>query len=261
MPSHTHLTASSVQPNSSPTAIKPTTDVRVGRIAYFVTLAVCGCAVDLWTKSVTFAWLGSPLETTDNTWWLFEPYVGVQTSLNPGALFGLGQGYSHLFAALSVLAGIAIGAFAGAATGVLIYIADDAQLRDLTFWGLGSLAGATWTKIAATAPIILIAFAASPFLARGLNALALGESAAHHMGISVQRMKNITIVVVAAATGASVAAAGAIGFVGIVVPHLLRLAIFTTCSPGGARPAVLRGPRPIPASSKRRRGARPPPRS
>ena len=97
-----------MQPNSSPTAIKPTTDVRVGRIAYFVTLAVCGCAVDLWTKSVTFAWLGSPLETTDNTWWLFEPYVGVQTSLNPGALFGLGQGYSHLFAALSVLAGIAI---------------------------------------------------------------------------------------------------------------------------------------------------------
>ena len=124
-----------------------------------------------------------------------------------------------------LLAGIAIGAFAGAATGVLIYIADDAQLRDLTFWGLGSLAGATWTKVAATAPIILIAFAASPFLARGLNALALGESAAHHMGISVQRMKNITIVVVAAATGASVAAAGAIGFVGIVVPHLLRLAI------------------------------------
>ncbi|WP_112810638.1 FecCD family ABC transporter permease [Ensifer sp.] len=124
-----------------------------------------------------------------------------------------------------LLAGIALGALAGAFTGVLIFMADDKQLRDVTFWGLGSLAGANWTKIAAAAPIILLSLAVTPFLARGLNAITLGEAAAFHMGIPVQRMKNIAIVSVAAATGASVAVSGGIGFVGIVVPHLLRLVI------------------------------------
>jgi iron complex transport system permease protein len=127
--------------------------------------------------------------------------------------------------ATMLLAGIALGAMAGAFSGVLVYLADDNQLRDLTFWGLGSLAGATWTKILAAGPIIVLALVASPFLARGLNALALGEGAAHHLGVPVQRLKNTAIVTVAAATGASVAVSGGIGFVGIVVPHLLRLSI------------------------------------
>lgn len=126
--------------------------------------------------------------------------------------------------ATMLLAGIALGALAGAASGVLVYIADDAQLRDLTFWGLGSLAGATWAKVAAAGPIIVAALLAAPFLARGLNGLALGEAAAHHMGIPVQTVKNAAILSVAAATGAAVAVSGGIGFVGIVVPHLLRLA-------------------------------------
>ncbi|MEM8555681.1 MAG: iron ABC transporter permease [Pseudomonadota bacterium] len=123
-----------------------------------------------------------------------------------------------------LLAGIALGALAGAASGVLVYIADDQQLRDLTFWGLGSLAGATWTKVMAAAPIIILALLASPFLARGLNGLALGEAAAHHMGVDVQPLKRMAVLSVAAATGAAVAVAGGIGFIGIVVPHLLRLA-------------------------------------
>jgi len=127
--------------------------------------------------------------------------------------------------ATMLLAGIALGAMAGAFSGIMVYLADDRQLRDLTFWGLGSLAGATWTKIASAGPIIVLALIVSPFLARGLNALALGEAAAHHLGISVQRFKNVAIVSVAAATGASVAVSGGIGFVGIVVPHLLRLLI------------------------------------
>ncbi len=127
--------------------------------------------------------------------------------------------------ATMLLAGIALGALAGAVTGVLIFMADDKQLRDLTFWGLGSLAGANWTKILAAGPIILLSLAVVPFLARGLNALTLGEAAAFHMGIPVQRLKNIAIVSVAAATGASVAVSGGIGFVGIVVPHVLRLII------------------------------------
>nr|WP_254799558.1 iron ABC transporter permease [Falsochrobactrum sp. TDYN1] len=127
--------------------------------------------------------------------------------------------------ATMLLAGIALGALTGAATGALVYISDDRQLRDLTFWGLGSLAGATWTKIGTAGPIIMVVLIATPFLARGLNALALGEAAAGHLGIPVQRIKNVAIVTVAAATGATVAVSGGIGFIGIVVPHMLRLSI------------------------------------
>lgn len=127
--------------------------------------------------------------------------------------------------ATMLLAGIALGAMAGAFSGLLVFMADDRQLRDLTFWGLGSLAGATWTKIAAAGPIIILVLVVTPFMARSLNAMALGEATAYHLGISVQRFKYIAIVSVAAATGASVAVSGGIGFVGIVVPHLLRLLI------------------------------------
>ncbi|MGN6306441.1 MAG: FecCD family ABC transporter permease [Mesorhizobium sp.] len=127
--------------------------------------------------------------------------------------------------ATMLLAGIALAALAMALTGVLIYMADDRQLRDLTFWQLGSLAGATWQKIGTAGPVIVAALAATPFLARGLNALALGEATAGHLGIPVQRLKYVAIVSVSAAVGAAVAVSGGIGFVGIVVPHLLRLAI------------------------------------
>ncbi|CUH88904.1 Hemin transport system permease protein HmuU [Phaeobacter sp. CECT 5382] len=126
--------------------------------------------------------------------------------------------------ATMLLAGIALGALSGATSGILVYIADDTQLRDLTFWGMGSLAGATWVKVLTALPIIGLALATAPFLARGLNALALGEAAAGHTGIAVQRVKNIAILAVAGATGAAVAVSGGIGFIGIVVPHLLRLA-------------------------------------
>lgn len=127
--------------------------------------------------------------------------------------------------ATMLLAGIALGALAMAFTGLLVFMADDRQLRDLTFWNLGSLAGATWSKIAASGPIICAAIACAPFLARGLNALTLGEATASHLGIPVQLFKRVAIVAVAASTGASVAVSGGIGFVGIVVPHLLRLMI------------------------------------
>jgi iron complex transport system permease protein len=127
--------------------------------------------------------------------------------------------------ATMLLAGIALGALAMALTGILVFVADDRQLRDLTFWQLGSLAGATWQKITLVAPVIVLALLATPFLARGLNALALGEAAAGHLGIPIQRLKYVAIVAVSAAVGASVAVSGGIGFVGIVVPHLLRLLI------------------------------------
>ena len=125
--------------------------------------------------------------------------------------------------AMMLLAGIALAALAGAFSGMMIFIADDAQLRDLTFWGLGSLGGATWPKVATAYVIMTPALICALFLTRGLNGLALGEAGAFHIGIPVQRVKILAILCVGAATGAAVAVSGGIGFVGIVVPHLLRL--------------------------------------
>lgn len=125
--------------------------------------------------------------------------------------------------AIMLLAGIALAAFSGALTGLLVFVSDDRQLRDLTFWSLGSLGGASWTKLSTVAPIILPLLLLMPFLARGLNGLMLGEAEAYHLGIPVQRIKAMAILLVALAVGASVASAGLIGFVGIVVPHLVRL--------------------------------------
>lgn len=139
-------------------------------------------------------------------------------------LYRVSTQHGQTSVATMLLAGIAIGALTGALSGILIYMADDSQLRDLTFWGMGSLAGATWAKVFAAAPLILLALIAAPFLARGLNGLALGEAAAAHIGVPVQRLKRIAILTVAGATGTAVAVSGGIGFVGIVVPHLLRLA-------------------------------------
>lgn len=131
------------------------------------------------------------------------------------------DGQTHV--ATMLLAGIALGALAGAATGVLVYMADDRQLRDLTFWGMGSLAGATWARVAVAASLILPLVLAAPQLAPGLNAMAMGEAQAGHVGLRVQRLKRWAMLGTAAGAGISVALAGGIGFVGIVVPHLLRL--------------------------------------
>ena len=106
-----------------------------------------------------------------------------------------------------------------------LHLAMTAQLRDLTFWSLGSLGGASWTKLSAVAPIILPMLLLMPLLARGLNGLMLGEAEAYHLGIPVQRIKALAILFVALAVGASVASAGLVGFVGIVVPHLIRLSV------------------------------------
>lgn len=121
-----------------------------------------------------------------------------------------------------LLAGIALAALAGAATGILVYMADDRQLRDLTFWSMGSLAGASWIKIGLATALIAPVLVLAPMLGRGLNALALGEAAAVHMGTDVERLKRVTVIAVAAAAGAAVAVSGGIGFIGIIAPHLVR---------------------------------------
>lgn len=122
-----------------------------------------------------------------------------------------------------LFAGLALGALAAAGTGVLVFMASEQQTREFLFWTLGSLGGATWAKVMLAAPFVIALLAASPFLARGLDALALGEAEAFHAGINVERLKRFAIIAVAAGVGAAVAAAGVVGFIGLVVPHLARL--------------------------------------
>lgn len=123
-----------------------------------------------------------------------------------------------------LLAGIAINALASSVTGFMSYLSTDDKLRNITFWLLGSLGGASWKLVFAILPFIAIPLIGFQFLSKGLNAFALGESQATHLGISVQKLKNFILFGVALGVGAGVAVSGAISFVGLVVPHILRMA-------------------------------------
>lgn len=122
-----------------------------------------------------------------------------------------------------LLAGIAIGIVTGAGVGVLTYMADDSQLRTLTFWAMGSLGGATWPIVLAASSLIIIPLLCMPLHAKNLNALLLGESEARHLGIDVEKVKKQIILLTAIGVGAAVAVSGMIGFVGLIVPHIVRL--------------------------------------
>ena len=109
--------------------------------------------------------------------------------------------------------------------GLFSYLADDRTLRSLTFWNLGSLNGASYARLW---PLLLITIAVALWLprrAKALNALLLGESEARHLGFDVERIKRELVVCTALGVGAAVAATGLIGFIGLVVPHLMRLLV------------------------------------
>jgi iron complex transport system permease protein len=122
-----------------------------------------------------------------------------------------------------LLAGIAINAFAGALTGLITYIADEQQLRTITFWMLGSLGGATWDNVMAIFPFIIIPLLILPFFSKPLNAFALGEAQADLLGMRTDLVKRWVVILSTMAVGASVAVSGIIGFVGLLVPHTVRL--------------------------------------
>lgn len=121
-----------------------------------------------------------------------------------------------------LLCGIAINALVGALTGLMTYLADDAQLRSITFWNLGSLGGATWTSVMSVGPFVAVSVFSMPYLAKSLNLLVLGESQASALGVNMKVLKRQVIILATMGVGASVAVAGTIGFVGLVVPHIIR---------------------------------------
>ncbi|MDR2254336.1 MAG: iron ABC transporter permease [Bifidobacteriaceae bacterium] len=124
-----------------------------------------------------------------------------------------------------VLTGIAVNAVAGAAIALFTFLADTAAREEIIFWQLGSLNGTRWAYVAIAAPIVTVAVALASTLARKLDLLSLGERSARHLGVDVERLRVVVIVLVAAMTAAAVAFCGIIAFVGLVVPHLVRLAL------------------------------------
>ena len=126
-------------------------------------------------------------------------------------------------ALMMILAGIAVNAFVGAAIGLAAYWASDRELRDLVFWMLGSFANATRRAVLFVAPALIMPLVVLPRFGKALNLLALGDLEARRLGVNVVRDKRMIIVLVALGVGASVSATGLIGFVGLVVPHIVRL--------------------------------------
>lgn len=123
---------------------------------------------------------------------------------------------------MMLLAGVAITAIGFAITGLLIYISKDDQLRDLTFWNLGSLAGATWTKNTILFLVLLVSYFIILPKGKALNAMMLGEKDAQHLGIDVEKLKKQIIILTALMVGSCVAFSGTIGFVGLIIPYILR---------------------------------------
>ena len=159
---------------------------------------------------------------------VLEPYVLSIFAFTGGLAvtgidYRLGRREGQTSVGVMLLAGVAMTALAGSIIGLFTYLADDAALRTLTFWNLGTLNGASYARLWPLLLVCVLVILWLPRRARALNALLLGESEARHLGVEVERLKRELILCIALGVGAAVAAAGLIGFVGLVVPHLVRL--------------------------------------
>lgn len=122
-----------------------------------------------------------------------------------------------------VLTGIAVNAIAGAAIALLTFLGDTQSREQIVFWQLGSIANSRWEQVIVVAPVIILGLVVALFVARSLDLLSLGERNARHLGVNVEALRLGVIVLVALLVGASVAFAGIISFVGLVIPHLMRM--------------------------------------
>ncbi|UFU06841.1 FecCD family ABC transporter permease [Ruania halotolerans] len=162
--------------------------------------------------------------------------AATMTVLVPAAAFGAGIVTTLLVWALAsmvrgggtvalVLVGIAVNAVAGAASSLLIFLADSTSREAVVFWQLGSLNGVMWTDVVVAVVLVGAGLVWAFLLAGGLDSLALGERAAAHTGVNLRAFRVQAVLAAALLTAAAVAVAGIIGFVGLIVPHLLRLVV------------------------------------
>jgi heme transport system permease protein len=127
--------------------------------------------------------------------------------------------------ATMLLAGIAISALAGAINSLFSFFADNDMLRRISLWQMGSLDAANWQRVSIAGIVTLALVIWLPRQSRALNALLLGESEARHLGVNVERVKRRIILLTAMGVGTSVAVAGNIAFVGLIIPHIVRMLI------------------------------------
>ncbi len=160
---------------------------------------------------------------TSGGFWILAPAAFAGSLLATFCAYALGRRVPGVAGLL--LAGIAINAVAGAAIGLFTYVANDTQLRDLTFWSMGSLAGANWTLLAFLGPWVLLVSLWLMRQWRVMNALLLGEREAQHLGYALRRVRAGLVLACALIVGPLVAATGGIAFVGLVVPHLVRMTL------------------------------------
>lgn len=124
-----------------------------------------------------------------------------------------------------LLTGIAVNAFAGAGLAFLLFAGNAASREQIIFWQLGSLNGSRWQEVLIVAVTSVVGLLIALIIAGRLNLLALGERSARHLGVNVEALRIGSIVLVALLTGVAVAFCGIIAFVGLVVPHIIRMAI------------------------------------
>jgi iron complex transport system permease protein len=153
---------------------------------------------------------------------LFAFLGGLLTTL---AVYFLSRADGRTEVVTLVLTGIAVNAVCSAGLALMIFLGDTAAREQIIFWQLGSLNGTRWDHVWVVAPLVAVGLAGSMVMARKLDVLALGDRAARHVGIDVERLRLVAIVLVALLTAAAVAFAGIIAFVGLVVPHLIRMIV------------------------------------
>lgn len=139
-----------------------------------------------------------------------------------GLIFKISRHKGQVSVPMMLLAGIALNALASAVIGLLTFMADEAQLRTLTFWTLGSMSGSGWNQLGLLALASGATISGLLPLGKSLNALSLGEEQAGYLGVSTEKLKNRILLLTSLSVGISVAFCGMIGFVGLVVPHILR---------------------------------------
>jgi iron complex transport system permease protein len=176
--------------------------------------AVMGIVIQSTFLPVLGAWLG---------FYLLPFFAFTGAALTAFLIFHLSRVRGQVLVHQLLLVGLAFNALAGAIIGLMIFLATDAQLRSITFWSLGSLGGATWESLGLLAPFGFISLFGLLRLAKPLNLLTLGENQAANLGVNIKRLRWQVVCFATLAVGAAVALAGIIGFIGLIVPHLIRL--------------------------------------
>lgn len=172
--------------------------------------------------SIAIAFLGSLSVTAIGAVPLFAFTGGVVTVMLVYRLAAVGP---RVPVVALLLAGVAVGAFNSSLVSLILYFTDSHARDAILFWMMGGLGGANWTKVAWLLPYLMAGFGVLLFYGRELNAMLMGEEPARHLGVEVEWVKRSVLIAGSLLTAASVAFCGSIGFVGLIVPHVVRFLV------------------------------------